>query len=49
MHEDMKTTPRVRAFFDFIIEEIATIREILGTGQTKMAGSGKGRQSRPRQ
>jgi len=32
MHEDMKTTPRVRAFFDFVIAEIATIREILGTG-----------------
>ena len=34
MHEDMKTTPRVRAFFDFVIEEIATIREILGAGQS---------------
>jgi len=47
MHEDMKATPRVRVFFDFVIEEIATIREILGTGQTTKATSGKGRQLRP--
>lgn len=44
MHEDMKTTPRVRAFFDFVVEEIATIREILGTGKTTRAKSSKGRQ-----
>jgi DNA-binding transcriptional LysR family regulator len=44
MHEDMKTTPRVRAFFDFVIEEIAAIREVLGTGQTIGAKSSKGRQ-----
>jgi DNA-binding transcriptional LysR family regulator len=42
MHEDMKTTPRVQAFFDFVIEEIATIREILGTGQPTRAESRKG-------
>ena len=47
MHEDMKTTPRVRVFFDFVVEEIATIREILGTGQTTRAKSSKGRQQRP--
>ena len=29
MHEDMKNTPRVRAFFDFIISELAAIRPIL--------------------
>lgn len=29
MHEDMKQTPRVRAFFDFIVEEIATVRSII--------------------
>lgn len=31
MHQDMKSTQRVRAFFDFIIEEIVAIRQILGT------------------
>jgi DNA-binding transcriptional LysR family regulator len=49
MHEDMKTTPRVRAFFDFVVEELATIREILGTEQTTRAKSSKRRQSRPLQ
>jgi len=29
MHQDMKETPRVRAFFDFIIDEISTVRAIL--------------------
>jgi DNA-binding transcriptional LysR family regulator len=33
MHEDMKATPRVRAFFDFIIDELATVRPILNAGQ----------------
>jgi len=32
MHEDMKTTPRVRALFDFFVEELNTIRLIL-TGE----------------
>jgi DNA-binding transcriptional LysR family regulator len=30
MHEDMKQTPRVRAFFDFVIDELEAIRAILG-------------------
>ena len=29
IHEDMKETPRVRAFFDFIISELAAVREII--------------------
>jgi len=33
MHRDMKRTPRVRAFFDFFIEELPAIRPLL-TGKT---------------
>ena len=29
IHEDMKETPRVRAFFDFIINELVAVRQIL--------------------
>jgi DNA-binding transcriptional LysR family regulator len=29
MHEDMKETPRVRAFFDFILDELAAVRAVL--------------------
>jgi DNA-binding transcriptional LysR family regulator len=29
MHEDMKQTPRVRALFDFVIDELEAIRAIL--------------------
>lgn len=29
IHEDLKQNPRVRAFFDFIVENVGTIREIL--------------------
>ena len=32
IHEDMKETPRVRAFFDFIISELATVRRVLDAG-----------------
>jgi len=32
IHEDMKETPRVRAFFDFIISELATVRQIIVAG-----------------
>jgi DNA-binding transcriptional LysR family regulator len=31
IHEDMKATPRIRAFFDFIISEIVSVRKILDT------------------
>lgn len=31
IHEDMKETPRVRVFFDFIISELAAVRQVLGT------------------
>jgi DNA-binding transcriptional LysR family regulator len=30
MHEDMRRTPRVRAFFDFIVDELKLVRPILG-------------------
>jgi DNA-binding transcriptional LysR family regulator len=30
MHQDMKRTPRVRAFFDFVVDELETIRSLLG-------------------
>jgi DNA-binding transcriptional LysR family regulator len=33
IHEDMKSTPRVRAFFDFIIGELATVRQVLDAGR----------------
>jgi DNA-binding transcriptional LysR family regulator len=33
IHEDMKETPRVRAFFDFIISELVAVRQILGAGR----------------
>jgi DNA-binding transcriptional LysR family regulator len=36
MHEDMKRTPRVRAFFDFIIEELATLRPLLTPRQCSL-------------
>jgi DNA-binding transcriptional LysR family regulator len=47
MHEDMKGTPRVRAFFDFVIEELAAVRAILTApprqqGDMPTPGSGKG-------
>jgi hypothetical protein len=29
MHRDMKLTPRVRAFFDFMIEELPRLRPLL--------------------
>ena len=29
MHQDMKRTPRVRAFFDFIVDEVKPVRAIL--------------------
>jgi len=29
MHRDMKRTPRVRAFFDFMIEELPRLRPLL--------------------
>jgi hypothetical protein len=38
MHEDMKETPRVRAFFDFILDELAVVRSLL-------AGTPRSRQS----
>jgi DNA-binding transcriptional LysR family regulator len=37
IHEDMKETPRVRAFFDFIISELAAVREIIVAGQDNNA------------
>lgn len=30
IHEDMKRTPRVRAFFDFVIDELPRLRPLLG-------------------
>ena len=33
LHQDMKTTPRVRAFFDFIVDELSVVRPIL-TGES---------------
>jgi hypothetical protein len=38
MHEDMKGTPRVRAFFDFIIAELPAIRPILNAGPRAQKG-----------
>jgi DNA-binding transcriptional LysR family regulator len=33
IHEDMKETPRVRAFFDFIISELAAVRQVLDSSR----------------
>lgn len=33
MHEDMKETPRVRPFFNFIISELAAVRQIVDAGR----------------
>jgi DNA-binding transcriptional LysR family regulator len=48
MHEDMKGTPRVRAFFDFIIAELAAMRPILNPGARpqKRKAAHKGRPSK---
>jgi DNA-binding transcriptional LysR family regulator len=32
IHEDMKETPRVRSFFDFVISELAVVRQVLDAG-----------------
>lgn len=37
MHEDMKNTPRVRAFFDFIVEELHEVRTIISGRLTPSA------------
>lgn len=37
MHEDMRRTPRVRAFFDFVIEHLRDIRPLLGQGSERPA------------
>lgn len=37
MHEDMKNTPRVRAFFDFIVEELHEVRAIISGRLTPSA------------
>jgi DNA-binding transcriptional LysR family regulator len=48
IHEDMKTTPRIRAFFDFIIGEIGSVRKILdaGSGPKNKRPPRKGRPSK---
>jgi DNA-binding transcriptional LysR family regulator len=50
MHEDMKGTPRVRAFFDFVISELAALRPILNPGArpAKRKAARKGRPSKRR-
>jgi len=40
MHKDMRQTPRVRAFFDFFIEALPTIRPLL-TGKVSQPSSNK--------
>jgi DNA-binding transcriptional LysR family regulator len=42
MHRDMKLTPRVRAFFDFMIEELPRLRPLL----TGKVNERKGRRNR---
>jgi DNA-binding transcriptional LysR family regulator len=42
-HPDLRHTPRVRAFFDFIIAELDSVRPILTTGQQSAAGNTKER------
>jgi DNA-binding transcriptional LysR family regulator len=42
MHRDMRRTPRVRAFVDFIIAEIKTVRPLLSGRQTSERRVGRG-------
>lgn len=44
IHEDMKQTPRVRAFFDFIVSELPRVRQIL---ETDRESQGDSRASKP--
>jgi DNA-binding transcriptional LysR family regulator len=39
MHQDMKTTPRVRALFDFFIEQLNIVRPILGGESSGIMGN----------
>ncbi len=34
-HEDLRQMPRIRAFFDFVVEELPTIRGPLFTGEAQ--------------
>ena len=48
IHEDMKETPRVRVFFDFIISELAAVRQILDADDVHRSKR-QARTRRPRQ
>jgi DNA-binding transcriptional LysR family regulator len=50
IHEDMKATPRVRAFFDFIISELPEVRKTLdpGGGAKSKRPPPKGRSPAPK-
>ena len=45
MHEDMKRTPRVRAFFDFMIEHLPRLRPLL-SGKVERRNGRKRRNAR---
>jgi DNA-binding transcriptional LysR family regulator len=38
IHQDMRRTPRVRAFFDFIIENLDIVRPLLAPSQKRPLG-----------
>lgn len=49
IHEDLKETPRMRAFFDFIISELVAVRQIIDAGRdgkSKQAASQRRRINR---
>jgi DNA-binding transcriptional LysR family regulator len=43
MHEDLKATPRVRAFFDFVLDELDTVRRMLSGRPNKARNRGQTR------
>jgi hypothetical protein len=45
MHEDMKRTPRVRAFFDFMIEHLPRLQPLL-SGKVEKRNGRKRRNAR---
>jgi DNA-binding transcriptional LysR family regulator len=51
MHQDLRRTPRVRAFFDFMIESLPTLRPLLASDVEPTAAKAvkvKGHSSRRR-
>jgi hypothetical protein len=48
MHKDLKRTPRVRAFFDFILDELDAVRRLLSGQPDKVVNRKQTRAPRRR-